>query len=304
MQTVTAGLPTKDGCPILTRLKAFIVDQGTVVKLEHVVRDRNGNPIDLSQYLPEPNSDSGSDSDSDNIEDGTGKVVVRFREFLGTGVPTCDDPIWQEVGAAVDAEAGVVSVVPPKTLMARSGIFEMNWGITDADDQLVVTSRGLLSVERSLFAGNLFNNDGPPTIQEIRMLLMDSSPSENLLLDDLEFSDEQIMLAIAKPIETWNETPPPLRKLNTRTFPWRGAWRDGILAELYLMASAHYRRNRLQTSAAGVDSDTKNKEREYVGASQLYADKFTTWLRDKKASINMKLFNGQAVSDYSRRTGW
>lgn len=304
MQTITAGLPTKDGCPVLTRLKAFIVDQGTVVKLEHTVRDRSGQPLDLSAYLPEPNSESGSDSDSDNVEDGHGQVVVRFREFMGTGTPTACDPIWQETGTVVDATAGVISVVPPRTLMRKSGIFEVHWGVTNADGDLVVNSKGLLSIERSLFGGNLHNNEGPPTIQEIRMLMMDSSPAENMLLDDLEFSDEQILLAIAKPIQTWNETPPPLRMLTTRTWPWRGALVDGILAELYMMAAAHYRRNRLQTSAAGVDSDVRNKEREYMAAAQFYGDKFKEWLRDKKVSINIKLFNGQAVSDYSRRTGW
>ena len=307
MQTITAGLPTKDGCPILTRLKAFIVDQSTVVKLEHVVRDRNGNPFDLSQYLPVPNSDSGSDSDSDNVQDGSGKVIVRFREFTGTGIPTCNDPLWQELGAAVDAAAGTVSVVPPRTLMARSGIYEVNWGVENSDGDLVLADRSLLSVERSLFgytSNKKYMNDGPPTIQEIRMLIMDSAPSENLLLDDVEFADEQILLAITRPLQIWNETPPPIEIYSTRTFPWRGAWVDGILAELYQIAAAHYRRNRLQTSAAGVDSDTKNKEREYLAASQFMTDKFMTWLRDKKVSINMKKFNGSSISEYSRRSGW
>lgn len=300
METVTAGIPTKDGCPVLTRLQAFIVDQGIVVKLQETIRDRQGRAKDLSAYVPAPHSESGSDSDSDGVQDGTGRVLVRIREFLGTGVPQGRDKIWELYGEVIDAAAGIVTCDLIKAVVSAPGIYEINWGVLNADGDVVISTRGLLSVERSLFG----SDSGPPTIQEIRMLMMDSAPSENLLLEEVEFSDEQICLAITRPIQQWNESPPPIETFNTRTFPFRGAWVTGILAELYRMSAAHYRRNRLASSAAGVETDTKNKEREYLNAAQELEAKFSEWLLNKKVSINMKKFAGESRSSYSTRTGW
>ncbi len=46
-----AGIPNVDGCEVLTRLKAFVVDQGVSTTLEHVFRDSNGNPVNLSSLF-------------------------------------------------------------------------------------------------------------------------------------------------------------------------------------------------------------------------------------------------------------
>ncbi len=306
MEVVTAGMPSKDGCPVLTRLNAFVVSQGTKVQLEYVWRDRNGSPKDLSDYLPPPTSDSDSDSDSDNVVDGFGKISVRIREFLGTGPSSSSDPLWEIQGEAVDAVAGVIRVTIDKTLTCRPGIYEVNWGVKDADGDLVLSARSLMSIERSLFADRNTERrgDGPPTLQEIRMLMMDSAPSENLLLADVEFGDEQICLAMTRPVQKWNESPPPIKTFTTRTFPFRGAWVDGIMAELYKMAAAHYRRNQLASSAAGVQTDIKNKEREYMAAAKELEEKYDAWLINKKVECNMKLFQGLSLSTYSTRTGW
>ena len=98
--------------------------------------------------------------------------------------------------------------------------------------------------------------------------------------------------------------PPPIERVTTRNFPFRGAWASGALAQLYKMAAAHYRRNFLQTSGGGVSVADKAKEREYLGEAVRLQSEYDSWLINKKVEINMKKFVGQNRSAYSGRGGW
>lgn len=134
------------------------------------------------------------------------------------------------------------------------------------------------------------------------MRLMDSSRNENLLLDDVEFKDEQILMALWEPIRLWNESPPPIKRFTTRDFPFRGAWIQGVLAQLHLMMANHFRRNTFR-GAAGGTSD-KDKEREYMGEGTRLWEEYRAWLFNKKVEINLKSFAGISLSAYSGRSGW
>lgn len=302
MEIITAGIPEKDDCPVLTRIKAFIVDQGVLGTLEHVIRDRRGRPVDLSKYFAAQESASSSSSASSE----TGTVELRAKEWLGAGWSDDANPVWQIIGEAHDPEKGVVRADLEKSLVASPGIYELSWGIRNAAGDLVMTNQGIMSVEKTLFGSleAIKKNEGPPTINEIRMWMMDSSAAENSLLDDVEFSDDQIMLALTSPVRQWNETPPPIERFTTRNFPFRGAWASGALAQLYKMAAAHYRRNFLQTSGGGVSVADKAKEREYLSEAVRLQSEYDSWLINKKVEINMKKFVGQNRSAYSGRGGW
>lgn len=303
MEIIEAGIPKTDGCPILTRLAAFIATQGVRVSLQNTVRDRNGNPKDLSAYFVTSESDSDDDGDVDN----QGAVVLRVKEWLGSG--GCGNPIWEFTGEVVDAAAGLVKCALAQRVVDNSGIYELSWGVKNASGELVYATQGLLSVERSLFGSDdaLLKNQGPPTINEIRMWMMDSSPKENFLLRDVEFKDEQIMLALSWPVQRWNEALPPIKKFNTRNFPFRGAWAAATMAKLYEMAAANYRRNRLNTAAGGLTVDDKNKEREYLEESKRLLEEYDDWVRGRKYAMNVAMVAGNMSSEYSRagsRFGW
>jgi len=302
MEIITAGIPEKDSCPVLTRIKAFIVDQGVLCALEHTVRDRRGKVVDLSKYFASSVSESSSASESGE----TGTVELRVKDWLGTGWSDERNPVWQIIGEPADPEKGTIRATLEESLVAKPGIYELSWGIRNAAGSLVMTNQGILSVEKTLFGSlqDIKTNDGPPTINEIRMWMMDSAASENSLLDDVEFGDEQIMLALTAPIRQWNETPPPIETFTTRTFPFRGAWATGALAQLYKMAAAHYRRNFLQTSGGGVSVADKAKEKDYLGEAVRLQNEYDAWLINKKVEINMKKFVGQSRSAYSGRGGW
>jgi hypothetical protein len=291
-----------DDCPILTRFGGFLVDQGVCATLEYVFRDRIGNPIDLATWLAN-SSDSLSESTSEEIPSGL--VKARIKEWLGTGYGP-RNPLWTVYGEAVDATEGVVQLTLPAGVVEQAAIYEIDWAVVNESNRPMVVNRSVLSVEKSMWPQDLrhvYANLGPPTIQEIRMRLMDSSRSENLLLDDVEFKDEQILMAMWEPIRFWNEQPPPLRPIHTtRTFPFRGAWVSGILGQLHLMAANHYRRNTMR-GAAGATSD-KDKEREYLGEGQRLWGEYTAWVQNKKLELNVRLMAGQVVSSYSTASGW
>lgn len=302
---VRSGIPEMDDCKILTRLDAFLVDQGVCATLEHVFRGRNGNPVDLSGWLVGATSESLSTSTSSTAPPA-GTVKVRIKEWMGQSLNPVRNPIWDVYGDAVDPGAGIVRFTLEPEIVEHAGIYELNFGVMNESGRPVAVDRGILSVEKSLFPEdlNLARRDlGPPTIQELRMRLMDSSRNENLLLDDVEFKDEQILMALWEPVRLWNETPPPIERYDTRTFPFRGAWIQGVTAQLHLMMANHFRRNVFR-GAAGGTSD-KDKEREYMAEGQRLWAEYTAWLHNKKVECNLRKFAGQSRSTYSSyRPGW
>jgi len=299
MHIVRAGIPQKDHCPILTRIKAFIVDQGIPATLEHIFRDRQGNPIDISNYTNTPN-DPDRDPPPHPPE---GIVVLRVKDWLGVGMDDIYNPVWEIQGTYIDINNGVVQAKLELDIVQASGIYELSWGIRDRYGDLVYVNNGILSVERSMYTDIFLvkNRFGPPTLNEIRMWMMDSAPSENYLLDEIEFSDEQILLAITEPVRLWNETPPPIRRYNTRNFPYMHHWAIGILGELYEMAAHHYRRNFLQTSGGGVAVADKAKEKDYLAEALRLKQEYKSWLINKKLELNIRNYYGSYGSPYG---GW
>jgi hypothetical protein len=302
---IRAGISRMDDCPILTRINAFIVSQGVTATLEHVFRDQRGRVVDLSRYLSLAISESISSSTT--IEQ-FGSVVLNVKEWIAHGLNPKLNPFWEITGQSYDPEKGLIRAELPTTLVEHPGIYELGWGIKDQVGRLVLVNQSMLSVERSLFAANRVtrdNNLGPVTINEIRLSIMDSSPSENTLLDDLEFSDVQIGQAITEPIRIWNEMLPDLkREFTTRDFPWRSAWLSAIAGKLHLMAANHYRRNLLKGSAGGIQSADKDKEREYMAEGQRLMQEYKDWAANKKVAINMRQFVGYCPSAYISHDGW
>lgn len=307
LQVVKADLSTVDDCPVLQKLKVFLVEQGTCRTLEWTLRDRAGNPVNLTNCFPqEGNSLSCSlgDEDSDGLAD-CGGIVVRMREIMSlrqpsdTGITT----LWQFEGTVEDAENGIVRAALPDGSTAYPGLFLVNWGVKNEQNQLIYVSDSYLFVDRTLFGSDPFKVQGPPTLQEIRLSIRDSAP-ENLLLDNVEFDPAELALAIQRPVQLWNETPPPIEKFTTNTFPFKEHWLQGIQGYLFQTAAHSYRRNQFDYQAGGVQVDDKNKEQEYLRASQLLLEQYKTWLKHKKVEINALKAMGQVGSTYSTNYGF
>lgn len=294
MAVVTAELPEIDGCKVLTRTKAFLVPQGVLATLEHVLRDSHGNPVDLNTAL---DLDDGSLSTS---TDAGPTAKLRIREAMADGGGR-EDPIWELDATIHSLSGGVLRADLLAGNVARAGVYELSWGVflpTETAPRLADTA--LLSVERSLWGtgSTLRRRQGPPTINEIRMSLMDASGAENFYLGDTEFKAEQILSAIVRPIQYWNEALPPVAPFTTRTFPFRENWLGAIQGHLFEIAAHNFRRTHLPYGAGGISVDDRNKEREYLAAAQMKLGEWKAFVTNKKVAINLRGFIGVVDSPY------
>ena len=171
---------------------------------------------------------------------------------------------------------------------------------------VVVLSNTLyLYVERGIHGtADVGTGFGPPCLAEVRLHLRDA-PESNLLLDEFEFDEAEIAMAVTRPVEYWNETPPPLiSQYDTTTFPFRYYWLEGICWQLFLIAANWFRRNRLPYSAGGLTIDDTGKEKEYLAAAEMYGQRYREWCLQKKVQLNMMDGFATFPSDYSPYWHW
>ena len=128
---------------------------------------------------------------------------------------------------------------------------------------------------------------GPITIAEIRLWMRDKEPSDNFLLDSVEFHDSEIVAAIRSPIDYWNEVPPPLQEVTYSNFPFRFHWIEASTGLLLRMAALWMRRNDLDYSAAGVSVQDTKKWPDYLKMYEERWGRYEQWVRAKKMEINI-----------------
>lgn len=290
------------GCPVIQKLQAHEVKQGQDARLLWTIKDPDGNPFDLTE-IQESCGLSEADGTHDALTASCG-VNLRLREL--SGVDPSTNPVVTVPVEVVDAEAGLVRAEAlPDSIMREPGVFMTEWGVMSPEQKLLFSNTSLTFVNRGLFGQNDTLNGydcGPPTIQEIRVSIRDNDPADNLLLDDLEFDATEIAQAVIRPIQFWNEIPPPIRPLmTTKTFPFKEMWLLGIQSVLFDIAASHYRRAALPYSAGGVSVDDKNKEKEYLQISRLLRAQFEDLVKAKKIEINTRLMVGMLGSGYGGR---
>lgn len=306
---IVARTPTEPttGSPVLRRTHAIDIRGEQKATITHTMRDVNGNAVDLRNCVcvPEGGSLSSLSSMSAGDCECPYKIVFRLSEYLSGG--------GKEYAAEItDAENGVVQVelLPEDTSCA--GIYFGEFALVECDSDLSDNETGdttvLFSNHMYVHIGrNLWNNRmsctgplGPPSIAEVRLHLRDTDPSESFLLDNLAFSDEEIMQAIVLPVQYWNEVPPPLGIHTTTSFPYRYHWLMAIAGYLFLTAAEQMRRNNLKYSASGVNIDDQNKEPNYEAAAQRRLQEFRAFVRAKKVAINVQGGFAELGSPY----GW
>jgi len=142
-------------------------------------------------------------------------------------------------------------------------------------------------------------NDSVITDLDIRIWLRDNDPEANLLLDDLEFTPEELRTAMTLAVDYWNDSPPYLHNFDVNSFPYRSALLNGTVANLLFIAAHRYRRNDLQYNVPGgaVNDQARHKEYDAVGG-KLWAQ-FQSWVAHNKQAINME--QGFAIVDPTYR---
>jgi len=127
------------------------------------------------------------------------------------------------------------------------------------------------------------------TEQDVRMFLRDYDPSLNTLLEDLEFTSDEIYSAMIRVIDRWNDTPPYVASFTPETWPWKYYLLIGTASELLRMAAFAYTRNELKGQITGGAVDPDAKAREYSALADRLWQEFSQWMPHAKAELNMTM---------------
>lgn len=276
-----------EGCPVLNKQRTVFVDKGVCGIVEWEMRDRDGNPVDLSDCS------SSCDASDTSVSGQCYTAKARVSEATVNGQGTI-----YEVNATIYNDAdGIVRVALPSEIVDFSGIYLMDIGIMNPAGNVVMTNRGFVSVEKGLW-GDLQVTDGPPTIMEIRLTLRDTAV-ENDLLNEVEYSDSEIMHAILQPVRYFNEIPPPLgATYNASNFPWKGALLNAIAAQLLMTAAHWYRRNKLNSSHGGLNLADRDRDNPYMQVAQMLQEEWKDFVLRKKVQLNAEQCYGNVGSEY------
>lgn len=302
------------GRPVLTRTHAYSISGAKRACIEHVMRDVNGSPVNIAACLGLETSDSSSSqsqsSSSQSSEAPCSGHALRFRlgEYL-----TCGGTEYE--ATVVDATQGVVKVCFEPEDTNCPGIFFGEFAIValsddpDSDDCLetvIFSNHVYVIIGTNLWQQRVCGPcaAGPLSIPEVRMHLRDSGPAESYLLDNVAFSDEEIIHAMTLPVQYWNEIPPPIGVYyNTGNFPYRYHWLMATTGYLFLTVAEQQRRNNLQYAAGGVQVNDQAKEPNYETAAQRRIQEFKDFVRRTKASINLEMGYGGVGSTYRGAAG-
>ncbi len=268
-----------DGCPVLSKARHIIVPKGVQGVIAWPLRHPDGTSVNLSFCFPETPDQSVSESISHGADASEG-VRTRFSD--------CDGANLMEIaGAPHDVTTGTVMFAVPQQVYDRAGIYRMSIAVIQEENGVerpAFIENALLSVENTLW-GDTTQLTGPPTLDDLRIHLRDTAV-ENELLAQTEFDATEILNAIVRPIQQWNETPPPVAHFNCSTFPFKYHWMQGTVGQLLLTAAHSYMRNNLKVNHGGVSGNFKDKYKEYLQVAQAYITEWTEFITQKKVEIN------------------
>tara|TARA_Y100000592_G_C5466747_1_gene317166 strand:- start:1364 stop:2239 length:876 start_codon:yes stop_codon:yes gene_type:complete len=239
-------------------IPANTITQSTNPVIQDTLRLANGQPLNLT------NSD----------------VIYVVKGSAGSS--TVD---MNEVCSIVDAEKGMVKFAVQAGQLPGPGIYLAAYNIFNADGLMMHQVPRYLQIIPDIGKG--LSSSRPLTIAEIRLALRDY-PASNTLLDEVEFTDEEIIWAITRPIDIFNSTPPEgVCEHGYTDFPYRGAHLDGVIGELLAIAAHHYMRNDFPYQSAGLTVSDKAKAANYLQLSENLKAKFREFTERKKYEKNI-----------------
>jgi hypothetical protein len=265
-------------CP--NQLQSLTVGQNTEGGQTFKLVDPNGRAaLDLTPYLPLVPSSSSSSS-SEEVKHG---VELYFKgwytdtEYLSR---------MAEVRTAEEAMQGIIHFQIDNILSGRAGIWIGMAALWDHGVQRK-NIPFYFEVEPSLNAQSS-QVYGPLQSWELRLGMRDVCPEGNFLIDSVEFNNHELMWAIRRPIEYWNEALPPVAIYTMETFPYRYNWLNASVAELLLMAALWMRRNDLDYSAAGLQILDTKKWPDYHRLGTERRMEYQKWVRERKIAANVE----------------
>lgn len=220
------------------------------------------------------------DNQAPRSEDKVG-VVLQFKvDFIRGAQPV------KVVGTVECHEQGQVSFILEPEHLKVPGIYLAQIIVTYNKDYPLSVYYAYITIEEDLSQPDIV---GILTVPEVRMHLRDTDPQLNTLLDEYEFTEVEIMNALRKPVDLWNEALPPVAPFTTATFPFRYNWLEATCGFLLRTAAHRLRRNILQYSAGGISINDEPNYQLYESQATRLLDDYKQWVSDKKTSINLSL---------------
>jgi hypothetical protein len=208
-----------------------------------------------------------------NLTDMSVRYVVRKSLFS-------ED--YTEVDCSVsNVDSGLVDVYIPDGIMNEPGLHLAAIQVYNLENKLIMQAPRYLEITPKLTSVNR-----PVTVAEVRFALRDY-PEANNLLNDVEFSDNEIAYCITKPIDRWNSMLPDVGQYDIHTFPWHDVHLNATIGELLKIAAHHYFRNQLPYSSGGLSIDDKNKGPVYMQMAEQESAKFNQFCAERKFEANV-----------------
>ena len=273
------------GCIPYEKSNTVVVNGGAPQTVEFQVRNSDGSPVDMSYWFPLDVP----------AEDQQHALAIRT-SFADNSIVAKADII----GNVIDPARGGIQFELPEYVYNTPCIYFFYNSVKDKESgkvRHVFPGRGVLLVEWSPWMEHLSDCPVPhklvPTLEDIRRRL-DDFVGKNDFLKQYEFSADDIVHAMVRPVYLFNEEPPRLRRFQytLATFPFYENWVHGTAAELLQAAVFHYVRNKMMSNHGGIQGDEKGRDREYMQLAQLYKDEYIQWVRRKKHELNMSMGQG------------
>lgn len=248
---------------------------------------------------PRP-SKAFEDGVANSAIDGVVKLVARdeiSRDPSSAPHFETEGRILTDADPAYEPGATIVRFVIEPTDTMCHGIYEAQIGLFAGRDtenskaKLLYTWPAFVEIEPNLF--KVQPDRGGLSVWWVKAAIRDLVPSDESLLDEVEFANYEILQATRRAIDTFNSALPNIDvKFTTNTFRWREPLIDGVIWKLYEMAAKLYLRDHLAYSAGGTSIDDKNKYQQYQTFAQIHERRFTEWTVTKKREINESSFWG------------
>jgi len=253
---------------ILPHGKSAIVWQGMQSRICHTLVLPDATPVNLSNY--------------DELVGST----VKFRR------PGCRGKVHTvELSQAnfVDAENGKLCFDLPAAVDGTPGIYATQIVIVDEAQRPFVGESLLVSVEPTMLTERAVS--GPLTMGEVRRALRDY-PALNTSWEAAEFSNEEILDAVIRPVRQFNETLPRVLSYDLDRFPYREEWLRATVSYLLEMGAHWYARNSKQLKYGdGMTEDDKDKVTLYAQVAHMGVQRFNNFCATEQVAANMHGFS-------------
>lgn len=256
--------------------KTISVDQGMSRSIYAILYKMD--PEDSEDVLPEMDSDIYVDlrfklNDIDWTEIDGAKLYISEHHNMA--------PVHVVTGEYVAPDRFKFDLNKNQTCVAGIYILDL---ILYIDNKPVIARKAFLEIEPNA----LSSRGSSLSIVDIRMALRDNCPEANYLIDDYDFTDKEIFLAMRRTVDYWNESTPDLIRYSYSNFPYRFHWTSGTIGLLLKQAATHKLRNHLNYDAGGISVNEEARWKDYFTLGDKYWNEYIHWVANKKFEINVE----------------